>query len=216
MKTYKQTVNNILIRLREREVDSIDENSYSKLIGLFVHDAKHMVESAWNWSNLRETMTVQTQAGVFNYVLTDFGDKSAVLDVINNTSNTFMKYQTAHWFNNQYLNQTPATGSPQNYVFNGLNVSGDTQVDVYPIPDGDYQLFFNVIKRAHDLETDDDIIKVPYLPVQALAYAMALEERGEDGGMSAVSAKALASNYLSDAIAIDAAKHPEELIWEAP
>jgi hypothetical protein len=43
---------------------------------------------------------------------------------------------------------------------------------------------------------------------------MALEERGEDGGMSAVSAKALAQNFLSDAIALDANKHPEELIWE--
>jgi len=216
MKTYKQTVNNILIRLREREVASVDENSYSKLIGLFVHDAIETVEAAWNWSNLRETMTVTTQADVFNYVLTNFGDKSTVLDVINNTSNTFMKYQTAHWFNNQYLNQTPAIGSPQNYVFNGLSNSGDTQVDVYPKPDGAYQLFFNIIKRSPDVTNDSDIVKVPYLPVQALAYALALEERGEDGGMSAVSAKAMAQSYLSDAIAIDASKHPEELIWEAP
>ena len=215
MKTYKQTVNNILIRLREREVGSINENSYSKLIGLFVHDAVEMVESAWGWSNLRETMTVTTQANVFNYVLTDFGDKSTLLEAINNTSNTFMKYQTPHWFNNAYLNNTPATGSPQNYVFNGLNNGGDTQIDVYPKPDGVYQLFFNVIKRSPDVTADDDTIKVPFLPVQTLAYAMALEERGEDGGMSAVSAKALASVYLSDAIAIDAAKHPEELIWEA-
>jgi hypothetical protein len=45
---------------------------------------------------------------------------------------------------------------------------------------------------------------------------MAIEERGEDGGMSPISAKALANSYLSDAIAIDAGKHPEELIWEAP
>jgi len=215
MKTYKQTVNNVLIRLREREVASVEENSYSKLIGLFVHDAIEMVESAWNWSNLRETMTVNTQADVFNYALTDFGDKSTVLEVINNTSNTFMKYQTAHWFNNVYLNNTPASGSPQNYVFNGLSAAGDTQIDVYPKPDGAYQLFFNIIKRSPDVASDDDIVKVPFLPVQALAYAMALEERGEDGGMSAVSAKALAQSYLSDAIAIDASKHPEELIWEA-
>ena len=215
MKTYKQTVNNILIRLREREVDAISENSYSKLIGLLVHDAVEAVESAWNWSNLRETLTVNTQADIFNYVLNDFGDKSSVLDVVNNTSNTFMKYQTAHWFNNQYLNQTPATGSPQNYVFNGLNAAGDTQIDLYPKPDGVYQLFFNIIKRSPDVAADDDKIKVPFLPVQALAYAMALGERGEDGGMSAVSAKALAQSYLSDAIAIDASKHPEELIWEA-
>ena len=85
MKTYLQMVNNILIRLREREVDSINENSYSKLIGLLVHDSVEMVESAWNWSNLRETMTITTQSGVFNYVLTDSGDKSAVLDALNNT-----------------------------------------------------------------------------------------------------------------------------------
>ena len=215
MKTYKQTVNNILTRLREREVDSINENSYSKLIGLFVHDAVEMVESAWGWSNLRETMTVTTQANVFNYVLTNSGDKSTLLEAINNTSNTFMKYQTPHWFNNVYLNNTPATGAPQNYVFNGLSNSGDTQIDVYPKPDGVYELFFNIIKRSPDITNDDDIVKVPFLPVQTLAYAMALEERGEDGGMSAVSAKALASVYLSDAIALDAAKHPEELIWEA-
>ena len=216
MKTYKEVVNNILIRLREREVSSINENSYSKLISVLVHDAVEAVESAWNWSNLRETLTVNTQADVFNYVLNDFGDKSTVLDVVNNTSNTFMKYQTAHWFNNAYLNQTPASSSPQNYVFNGLNDAGDTQVDLYPKPDGVYQLFFNIIKRSPDVTNDDDVIKVPVLPVQTLAYAMALEERGEDGGMSAVSAKALAHTYLSDAIAIDASKHPEELIWEAP
>jgi len=215
MKTYLQMVNNILICLREREVDSVNENSYSKLIGLLVHDSVEMVESAWNWSNLRETMTVTTQANVFNYALTDFGDKSTVLDVINDTSNTFMKYQTAHWFNNVYHNGTPATGSPSYYSFNGLSDAGDTQVDVYPIPTSAYTLYINVIKRSPNVALDSDIIKVPFLPVQALAYAMALEERGEDGGMSPVSAKALASNHLSDAIAIDASKHPEELIWEA-
>ena len=68
---------------------------------------------------------------------------------------------------------------------------------------------------ARDL-ADTDTVKVPFLPVQALAYAMALEERGEDGGVSPVSAKALAHSYLSDAIAIDASKHPEDTIWEAP
>jgi len=215
MKTYKQTVNNVLIRLREREVDSVDENSYSKLVGLFVHDAIEMVESAWNWSNLRETMTVDTQANVFNYVLTDSGDKSTIIDVINENSNSFMTYKTASWFNNAFLNTATVAGSPQHYVFNGLSNAGDTQIDVYPIPDGVYKLYFNVIKRSPDVSTDDDVVKVPYLPVQALAYAMALEERGEDGGMSAVSAKALAQAYLSDAIALDASKHPEELIWEA-
>jgi hypothetical protein len=216
MKTYKQLVNNILIRLREREVDSINETSYSKLVGLFVHDAIEMIESAWGWSNLRETMVVTTQDGIFSYALTDSGDKSTVIDVINESGNQFMSYQTAHWFNNAFLNTSPAKGSPNHYSFNGLSNAGDTQIDIYPVPDGVYTLYFNIIKRSPDILADDDTVRVPFLPVQALAYAMALEERGEDGGMSAVSAKALSSVYLSDAIAIDASKHPEELIWEAP
>ena len=216
MKTYKQLVNNILIRLREREVSSITENSYSKLIALFVHDAKELVESAWNWSHIRSTITVPTEAGVHTYALTGFGDKSVVLDVTNGSTRGFMTYQTAHWFNNTFLNSTLATGSPQYYSFNGVNSAGDTIVDVYPIPTGVEQLSFNVVKRSHDLELDDDPVTVPYLPLQALAYAMALEERGEDGGTSAMSAKVLANNFLSDAIALDASKHPEDLIWEAP
>ena len=45
------------------------------------------------------------------------------------------------------------------------------------------------------------------------AYAQAIEERGEDGGQSAQSAYNTAARALSDAIAIDAARHPEEMIF---
>jgi hypothetical protein len=216
MKTFKQLVNNVLIRLREREVSSIDENSYSKLIGIFVHDAIESIETAWQWSNLRETVTVTTSAGVSTYVLTGTGDKSTILDVINDTSNCFMAYQTSHWFDNVFLNNTPASSAPKYYMFDGLDSVGDTQIKVYPVPEGVYSLKVKVVKRSPAIIADDDTVKVPFLPVQALAYAMALEERGEDGGISAISAKTLAHGYLSDAISIDANKHPEELIWEAP
>ena len=216
MKTYKELVNNVLVRLRERKIDSVNENDYSALVGVFVQDAKEMVENAWNWSALRETMTLVTQEDVFNYVLTDSGSRTNVLDVVNQDGDNFLQYKDPHWFNNVYLNNTPAKGNPSYYVFNGVSAAGDTQVDLYPVPDKAYTIYFNVIKRSQDLVEDDDPVHVPALPVQALAYAMALEERGEDGGFSAVSAKALAANYLSDAIALDANKHPEELIWEAP
>jgi hypothetical protein len=48
-----------------------------------------------------------------------------------------------------------------------------------------------------------------------LAYAKAIEERGEDGGVAASSAYATAERAISDAISLDAIKHPEELIWQA-
>ena len=48
--TYLQIVNNILKRLRERTVASVEESTYSKLIGVLVNDALIDVESAWHWS----------------------------------------------------------------------------------------------------------------------------------------------------------------------
>jgi hypothetical protein len=46
-----------------------------------------------------------------------------------------------------------------------------------------------------------------------LAYAKAVEERGEDGGVSATSAYSTAARVLNDAIAQDAQRHAEELEW---
>ena len=43
--TYLDLVNNVLRRLREDEVSSVSESSYSKLVGDFVNDAKQFVES---------------------------------------------------------------------------------------------------------------------------------------------------------------------------
>jgi len=216
MKTYLQLVNNILIRLREREVTSIDESSYSKLIGLMVHDAIESVESAWNWSSLRQAVIVTTTASAPSYAITSAGDHSTIFNVINDTSNNWITYKTTEWFDNAFYNNTAPEGTPAYYTFDGLDSNGDTKIKLYPVPDGVFSLVVNIAKRSPNILADADTLDIPFLPVQSLAYAMAVEERGEDGGMSPVSAKALADNFLSNAIAIDASKHPEELIWEAP
>ena len=110
--TYLNLVNNVLRRLREDEVTSVASNTYSKMAGDFVNDAKKIVEDAWDWSALRTTLTATTTADIFNYVLTGSQNKIKVLDVINDTSNNFMEYQTSHWFNDKYLNQDPVSGAP--------------------------------------------------------------------------------------------------------
>ena len=46
-----------------------------------------------------------------------------------------------------------------------------------------------------------------------LATALGARERGETGGTSASELFSLAGRTLSDAVALDAAKHPEETIW---
>ena len=40
------------------------------MVGDFVNDAKTFVESAWDWSGLRTTLTATTQENIFSYVLT--------------------------------------------------------------------------------------------------------------------------------------------------
>jgi hypothetical protein len=72
-----------------------------------------------------------------------------------------------------------------------------------------------MVKRTGDLVDDSDTNLLPDHPILTLAYAKAVEERGEDGGIAASSAYATAQKHLSDYIALDAAKHPEELVWAA-
>ena len=126
-----------------------------------------------------------------------------------------MGYKSAVKFTDIFLNPNPAQATPNCYTFDGLDSNGDTKIKIYPVPDAVYSVVVKLVKRSPDILADTDTIKVPFLPVQAMAYAMALEERGEDGGVSPMSAMSLANNYLSDAIAIDANKHPEDTLWEA-
>lgn len=211
--TYLQIVNNILKRLRERTVSSVSETTYSNLIGVLVNDALVDVENSWSWSGLRTTLVASTSNNVFNYELNGSQNNMTVLDVINDTDDIFLKQKGSHEFNNLFLNSVPATGSPYYYSFNGISADGDTQVDLYPIPDGVYTINFNVILRSAELTNDSTTFNIPTKPIELLAYALAVEERGEDGGISPTSAYARANNALQDAISLDATKHTEETIW---
>lgn len=210
---YLQAVNSVLRRLREEEVDSVSETLYSKLIGDFVNDAKQLVQDSADWSGLRTTLTVTTSEDIFNYGLTGSQNNIKLLDVLNDTQNNFMQYRDTYWFDNVFLNNTPAKGAPYYFSFNGVDSNGDTLVDVYPIPDGVYDLRFNVILRNDELVEDTDQIVIPNLPIVHLALAMAARERGETGGTSTPEYFAIADKYLSDAIALDLNKNPEQLVY---
>ena len=214
--TYLDLVNNVLRRLREDEVTTVSSNTYSKMSGDFVNDAKKLVEAAWDWSALRTTLTVTTSADVFNYVLTGSQNKVKVLNALNDTSNATLQYQTQVYFDDKYLLNTPASGSPVDYTFNGVDSNGDTQVDVYPKPDGVYTLRFNCTLRNDDLTADTDNMLIPAQPVIHTAIALLAREHGETGGTSAPEYFGIADRYLSDAIALDAQKHPEETIFYVP
>lgn len=213
--TYLELVNDVLVRLREDEVTAVTDTSYSKLIGKFVNDAKRQVEDAYNWNALSETLTVLTSADLFNYVLTTSGVRFRVLDVINQEQDAFLYNESTSRMNELFLNLGAASqkGPPNRYNFNGVDENGDTQVDLYPIPDGVYNIYFNIIKPQANLSAASDIIKVPSEPVIFLAYAKALAERGEDQGVTTNEAYALFKESLSDHIAAEANRYPDEITW---
>ena len=86
MTTYLQAVNDVLVRLREAEVSTVSETSYSALIGKFVNDAKRQVEDAYEWNVLGTTVTISTTSGTYSYSMTGAGQKFRVQDAINSTS----------------------------------------------------------------------------------------------------------------------------------
>lgn len=210
---YLQLVNSVLRRLRETEVSAVSDNAYSRLIGDYVNDAKRVVEDSYNWNALYDTLSATTSADVFNYVLVGSGQRFRVIDVLNDTSNWFLKEQSTTWFDQQFLLTNVQKGSPQYYNFNGVDVNGDTQVDLFPVPNGVYDVRFNIVRPQVELENNTDVIKVPHEPVIFLAYAKALAERGEDGGLASNEAAQLYRQSLADAIALESGRYGEESQW---
>lgn len=210
---YIQLVNDVLIRLREPEASSISDNAYVKLIARYVNDSKRMVEDSYNWNALSETLSATTTADVFNYVLTGSGQRFRVIDVLNDTDNFFVENAPTLWMDQQFLLTTPQKGSPMYYNFNGTNANGDTQVDLFPIPNGAYNLRFNIIKPQVLLAANADVLLVPDEPVILGALARAQAERGEDGGVQSGETYALYRQSLSDAISLESARYIEESQW---
>jgi len=211
--TYLQLVNSVLRRLREDEVATVDQNSYSRLVGEFVNEAKETVENSWDWTGLRTTLIVPTVKSTYLYTIPDSQNKIKVLNIINDTGNVFMARRGSSWMRNLFLNQDPPESSPQYYNLKTLDANGDNVFEVYPIPDGVYDLNFSIVKREGYFTEDTDKLKVPTQPVLLLATALAARERGETGGTSAAEQFGLADRSIADAIAYDAAQHPDETIW---
>lgn len=214
--TYLNIVNEVLRRLREDEVASVTQNTYSKMVGDFVNDAKQVVEDSHDWSTLRTTVVVPTVADTTEYSLTNAGERVKIYSVINDTSNLFMRYESPNWFNNAYYISGEVTGTPDSYTFSGVDSNSDTKVRVYPKPSGVFSLRFDLISREAELSGDADTTVLPKNAIVHNAVALLARERGETGGTTAQDYFLIADKHLSDAIALDAYKNPEEFIYTVP
>jgi len=211
--TYLSLMNSVLRRLREEEVADVTETAYSKMVGDYINDAKSLVQDSHDWSTLRKTVVVPTVENTTEYSLTGAGERVKLYSAINDTSNFFMHYETPNWFSNAYYISGEVSGTPDSYTFSGVDSNADTKVRVYPKPSGVFSLRFDVCSREPDLAIDADTTVLPAMAIIHNAVALLARERGETGGTTTQDYFIIADKHLSDAIAQDAYKNPEEFIY---
>lgn len=207
--TYLELINDVLIRLRESTVSTNNETSYSSLIGKFVNDAKRQIEDAYAWNVLGQTLTITTVAGTYIYSMTGVGQKFQVMDAINVTSNVGLRNISFVEMNRLQNFTTPISGIPEAYAFDGVDGNGDTKVVLYARPDNVYSIQFSLTVPQATLAADSTSVLVPDVLVVQNAYARALVERGEDGGLASSEAYALYRTMLADYIALESTRYPE-------
>ena len=211
-KTLLQLTNEVLILLREEQVTATSDNVTSALVASFVKQAAREVESAWKWLQLRQTISLDTAADTYAYVLTGAGESFKILSVFEDTTDTTLdKAYSYDWMNEQLLANNPATGVPLFYDINGTS-GGDPVMNVTPIPDAAYNLYVNLVVHT-EFDTDSTSTAAPWMPIVKRAYILSLQERGDDGGNDLVVLHNEYINMLADAIAIEAGTYQTEVAW---
>lgn len=218
--TYREVINEVLIRLRETPIasdwsgsinDSSTVSDYNKVIGALVNDAKRSIESYHDWQILRETVNITTVADTKNYSLNS-GQEFKILDVINNaTGNELLQVSRAYLNRERY--PTASTGEPHYYGFNGADSSNNLKVDLSPTPSKAETISFDIVKYQDALTNASTVVKIPTKPLILGAYARALSERGEDGGTQSSIAAQEAASSISQAIMMDAGNTQFESDW---
>jgi hypothetical protein len=208
--TYLELVNDVLARLREQQVATVNATTYSTLIGKFVNDAKRQVEDAFPWNVLSQDIAVTTSNGVYKYSLTGAGQKFQLLDAINSTSNIPLE-NIGFVEMNRYQNYSivPASTIPTKFIFDGVDANYDAKVTLYPRPNGVFSLLFSLAVPQAALSSDSTVCLVPDVLVAQNAYSRALVERGEDGSLNSSEAFLLYKSMLSDYIALEGTRFPD-------
>lgn len=212
---YLNIVNAVLRKLREDEVTTVSQDSYTKLIGDFVNDALNVVEASWDWSSLRQTLDITTIPQQKTYPLVGFGIRGELMSLYNVTKKQELRHMTKAYIKDKHYRQPDGfSGIPLYFALDGTDSNLDTQITVYPAPDEVYFLEANVVLRNQKLVNDDDATLLPIQPIVQLAFSYALRERGETGGQNAMEQAVIAQQDLGNAIALDAGNNSGELVFE--
>lgn len=202
MATWLSLTNDVLRRLREPAVSSVAENFYSELIGHLVNRAKATVEDAWSWRALRTVGSITTSGGVGQYQVAGTNERTYIWArnrIIYDVTNRRRIYPAPpEYIAAQRRLTTPSVADPvyyQSYVSGGLFA-----IELFPAPASTITIELDLYVPQNDLTSNDEVLKAPTEPVLRKAWALALEERGETGGSTYVTALRDYSLALANAL----------------
>jgi hypothetical protein len=226
MKTYLQLINEVLKRLREDQVGTVDYSSYSSLISTFVNDAKREVENSWSWEVLKTSYTITPDGVNTEFTITgldesdarlayDDCDRPLVFDVKINDEFQLHEYSYATYLARKLTDPDGlASNDKPNWFAVNKMPDGTWKVffDGLPATDRSYRLYF--YEPQSELETASTELLVPWRPVVHLALLYALDERGEEIGEPGSKAWMRYENSLTDAIAMDSVGNSAKITFK--
>lgn len=216
--TYTDLVNEVLMRLREDTVSTIGgsrltvtDDPVVDIVKLAINDAKRTVEDSHQWNALRYDWSITTQAGVHTYPLVGARNQAIIESMYDENGRSIRNVPLAYIHQKSAGN--PANNIPMYWATNGQDSNGDMSIRFFSTPKDALSYTVHGFKKTPDLDKDSDEIVVPTSPVIYLAFALASRERGEAGGAQSNEIFAMASQYLKDAIGLDASASELDNNW---
>lgn len=217
-KTYLEILNSLQQRLRSNITGSVSSTPNAQLLGNIINDSKREVEDMWNWTSLRTVINITTTPGTYQYSLSGFGKRGRILPesdggyaVYNDSDDYPLIKAPSTYINRQRILSTGSNSPPTYWSLEGQDSNDDPYIIFYQTPDQTQTIKVFCCVPQDDLSDGSDTLTIPYWPVEHLAWAYAVEERGEDRGVSRAEIFDRAYKSIADAISLDVHNVPEEV-----
>lgn len=220
MATYVQIVNRVLRRLRETQVSNYDDTDYSTFVGDLVNETIADVQDAAEWRSLRDihTLTLDGASRVYTLDSTSSAgsrgtnDQLVIRRVWDDTNDWEIRRREYDGIQLAKLDVPDPTLTTW-YTEVGEDTTGNRKIEFYP--DVATTLKLLTYNPHTEVSTSSTPVMLPERVVAAGAYALAVNERGEDGGTQATAAWQLYTKALAAAVSreVENRQTDDESVW---
>lgn len=224
MATFRFVLNEVLRTLSEDEVDSGTtelDSDYHRLVASFINQIKEEIEDSHQWSSLWQDLPVTITASTDSADITGANERSRLVRIqqsnqpqpvalvfdITDAGNVSL-LQELDYSDIVYRRRTNPNGTTSAapaYFATKRGADGVPEIVVYPKPLAERTLSVTMVVPQDRLEDDnlDVALQIPSRPLLIGALWYALEERGEELGVSNLYTEERYRRALDDTISQD-------------